>query len=510
MKERPIIFSGEMVRAILEGRKTMTRRPLKPQPFIITSGETPMGAKFMGWHKGGKCTDLFCLYGQPKDHLWVREKWGYYPSSLPEEKNIIFWADVEETISIKLMSIKFCTVWRPSIHMPRWASRITLEITDISIERLHDITNEDVRREGFVPRGDKYLRFADFWESIYGKDSWTQNPWVWVIKFKKLTISKRRSNLMVTEKKNISVVEKSVVDIVSEKVYEFLRSGELDLPKNYSVDNALKSAYLILNTVKNKDDKPVMLDGKLTGICTKASIANAVLDMVVQGLNPGKKQCYFIVYGQSIICQRSYFGSMAVAETVNPAIKDWGFNVVYEDDKFSYGIHNGKASVIEHEQRLENIDKSKIIAAYAMALDIKGEPIKTEIMTIEEIHKAWSMSKMKPIDDKGEVKPESTHGKFARDMALKTVINKTAKFIINASSDNALLLERINRAEDLADEAAVQMEIEESANKGTLIMIPEDKTQIEEKKVMPEEEVKPQGVKVEEKSNGQQIRQPGF
>ena len=313
------------------------------------------------------------------------------------------------------------------------------------------------------------------------------------------------------DKKNVPVAEKSVVDIVSEKVSEFLRSGQLDLPKNYSVDNALKSAYLILNTVEDKDHKKVMEDGKLTGVCTKASIANAILDMVVQGLNPGKKQCYFIVYGKTISCQRSYFGSMAVAEMVNPAIKDWGFNVVYEGDIFKYGIHNGKASVIEHAQELENIDKAKIIAAYAMALDKDGNPIKTEIMTIDEIHKAWSMSKMKPIDEKGEVKPDSTHGKFARDMALKTVINKTAKFIINASSDNALLLERINRAEDLADEAAVQMEIEDKANKGSLIMIPEEKMQVEEKKPVPEDEAKSKPETAEDKpDNGKQKKMPGF
>lgn len=286
-----------------------------------------------------------------------------------------------------------------------------------------------------------------------------------------------KEGTMPTEKKNTSTsaVEKSVVDIVSEKISVFLKSGQLDLPKNYSVDNALKSAYLILNTVKDKNDKPVMVDGKLTGIVTKASIANAVLDMVVQGLNPSKKQCYFIVYGSTIVCQRSYFGSMAVAQWVNPTIKDWGFNVVYEGDTFKYGILNGKASVVEHAQELENIDKAKIIAAYAMALDKDGQPIKTEIMTIDEIHKAWSMSKMKPIDDKGDVIPTSTHGKFSRDMALKTVINKVAKFIINASSDNALLLERINRNEELADVATIQAEIESKANSGTVIMIPEEK-----------------------------------
>jgi len=315
------------------------------------------------------------------------------------------------------------------------------------------------------------------------------------------------------EKKNAPppAVEKSVVDIVSEKVSEFLKSGQLDLPKNYSVDNALKSAYLILNTVEDKDHNKVMLDGKLTGVVTKASIANAVLDMVVQGLNPGKKQCYFIVYGKTIICQRSYFGSMAVAEMVNPVIKDWGYNVVYEGDKFSYGIHNGKASVIEHAQELENIDKLKIIAAYAMALDKDGNPIKTEIMTIDEIHQAWSMSKMKPIDENGNLKPGSTHGKFSRDMALKTVINKTAKFIINASSDNALLLERINRNEDLADAATVQSEIEEKANKGSVIMIEGEKEAgTELKEVKTESEIKDLPPLVAGDKTKEQARIPGF
>jgi len=92
-------------------------------------------------------------------------------------------------------------------------------------------------------------------------------------------------------------------------------------------------------------------------------------------------------------------------------------------------------------------------------------------------------------------------------MALRTIINKVAKFIINASSDNALLLERINRMEELADAAAVQVEIEDKANTGSIIMIPEEKVQIEEKKTISEDEAKPQVAKVEEKANG---RQPGF
>lgn len=287
----------------------------------------------------------------------------------------------------------------------------------------------------------------------------------------------------VIKKESTPTVEKTVVDIVSEKVNEFLESGKLNLPRNYSVDNALKSAYLSLHTVKDKNDKLVMVNGKLTGVCTNASIANAVLDMVIQGLNPNKKQCYFIVHGDSLTCRRSYFGSMAVAEMVNPAIKDWGYDVVYEGDTFKFEIHNGKKSVIEHVQELENMDKLKIVAAYAMALDHGGNPIKSEIMTIDEIHDAWKMSPTDPFDNKGELKTSSTHRKFLRAMALRTVINKVAKLIINASSDNALLLERINQADDFADAAEVQEQIEEKANKGSLIMIPDDgKPKVEEGK----------------------------
>jgi len=293
---------------------------------------------------------------------------------------------------------------------------------------------------------------------------------------------------------------KSIVDIVAEKVNAFIQSGELDLPQNFSVHNALKSAYLALQSVVDKNNRPAL------EVCTKASIANALLDMVVQGLNVGKRQAYFIVYSNVLTCQRSYFGSMAVAEMVNPALKDWGFNVVYEGDTFKYGIHNGKAAVIEHAQELENIDKLKIVAAYAMALDKNGDPIKTEIMTIKEIHQAWKMSKMKPFDDNGELKPESTHGRFARDMALRTIINKVAKFIINASSDNALLLERINRMEDLADSLAAQNEIESKANVGTILMIQEETA----KPDSPEKELDQNTIKEESGEQKANVRTPNF
>ncbi len=263
----------------------------------------------------------------------------------------------------------------------------------------------------------------------------------------------------------LEIVKKSVVDVVKLKVNEFISSGELFLPKNYSPDNAMKAAWLILQSTVDKDNRRAL------EVCTRDSIANALLDMVVQGLNPLKKQNYFIVYGKTLTCQRSYFGSMAVAQMVEPRISEFAFAVVYEGDTFKYGIHNGKKHVTEHEQDIQNVDKKKIMAAYCIALNKEGDPFRTEIMTIDEIKQAWKQSKMNPIDDKGNIKDGSTHGKFAADMAMKTVINKCCKAIINASSDNALLLDKINRNEDLADRAAAEAEIEAEANQGEVLEI---------------------------------------
>ncbi len=307
-------------------------------------------------------------------------------------------------------------------------------------------------------------------------------------------------NLPNTKQEAPPPAKKSIVDIVADRVNQFIARGEIDLPRNYSPENALKSAYLALQTVKDKQDKSAL------EVCDRASIANALLDMIVQGLNPGKKQVYFIVYGKTLVAQRSYFGSMAVAEMVNPAIKDWGYNVVYEGDTFRYGILNGKASVIEHAQEFGNINNAKIAGAYAMALDRDGKPIKTEIMSVEQIHQAWKQSKANPVDGQGNVNPNTPHGKFPADFALRTVINKVCKIIINASSDNALLLERINRNEDLSDAAGVQMEIEEKANTGSVIMMPEEPGKVEE----PSPTDPPAPIPTTGQEGQQQERKPGW
>lgn len=289
------------------------------------------------------------------------------------------------------------------------------------------------------------------------------------------------------QKTGLAQIKEATVDLVQKQVNMFIQNGQLFLPKDYSPENAMKAAWLILQTVEDKDHK------KALEVCTKVSTANALLDMVVQGLNPIKKQCYFIVYGNVLTCQRSYFGSMAVAKTVQPRIDDFAFACVYEGDEFEYGIDKGRKTVTKHSQKLANVDKAKILGAYCIALDKNGDPFRTEIMTFDEIKQSWRQSKMNPIDDKGNVKEFSTHGKFTSDMALKTVINKTCKAIINASSDNALLLERINKNEDLADRAEAEAEIEEEANKGKVLEIEahaaeEEQETADQAKPQPQEE----------------------
>ncbi|HBQ2304715.1 TPA: morphogenetic protein [Klebsiella pneumoniae] len=191
MKERGMIFNGEMVRAILDGRKTQTRRPVKFPVLDKNLGCELAGNELAGELSAGNY--LNSAFGKPGDRIWVRETWARYnidqnshdiayrattPADWPEEGR-----------------------WRPSIHMPRWASRILLEITDVRVERLNAISQEDAQAEGMELTGWRptysdpdsggevmtpYDNFAELWSSIYGDESWNANGWVWVIEFKRV------------------------------------------------------------------------------------------------------------------------------------------------------------------------------------------------------------------------------------------------------------------------------------------------------------------------------------
>jgi recombination protein RecT len=266
--------------------------------------------------------------------------------------------------------------------------------------------------------------------------------------------------------------EKNIVEKVEDRVKQLQESNAIHFPAHYSPENALKSAWLILQetkTGKNAGYQPVL------SYCSKTSIANALLDMVVQGLNPQKKQGYFLNYGKTLVFQRSYFGTMAVTKNAAGA-KSIDATVIYEGDKVDYDIINGRITNLNHKQEFGNLDK-EILGAYCTITFGEGE-VYIELMTIKEIRTAWSKSQSW---SKGQEKESenSVHGQFTQEMAKKTVINRACKKFLNSSNDASVLMQTISHDED-----EVQQEIEENANDETLDMeyeeVIEDPQQIEE------------------------------
>ncbi len=231
--ERGMIFNGEMVRAILDGRKTQTRRIIKWKQTRFTEiGEREDGSKWPWSEDAEHACDFWhpCPFGAVGDRIWVRETWGVVSHAFSDDGLMIDWVPDRPATAINEMPFgngyysghaiyaadgdftwgdddgyedgRSC--WKPSIHMPRAASRILLEITNVRVERLNAISEEDATAEGvppagsllpdypgtfLTPKGDfatAKVAFQRLWESIYGEESWKSNPWVWVIEFKRV------------------------------------------------------------------------------------------------------------------------------------------------------------------------------------------------------------------------------------------------------------------------------------------------------------------------------------
>ncbi|HCA5739267.1 TPA: hypothetical protein MXQ19_004113 [Citrobacter freundii] len=219
MKERGMIFNGEMVRAILDGRKTQTRRIMSIQPEhselglrrVIDSKNGRDNGKYF-WSQSDarglkmRSKVFGCPYGEVGDRIWVRETYqgplfdyehmeSYLEDSSKFEKPefCVYRADGKTAPEFYDADDNLHCGWRPSIHMPRWASRLTLEITGVRVERLASVSDEDAGKEGYpanpAPYGgtmDKWLWFRGLWDSIYPDQSFKHNPWVWVIEFKRI------------------------------------------------------------------------------------------------------------------------------------------------------------------------------------------------------------------------------------------------------------------------------------------------------------------------------------
>ena len=211
MKERPILFSAPMVRAILAGKKTQTRRVVKPRKDPDYGCELSPGEI-----AGDEHAARLCPYGQPGDRLWVREAWGIADKWLHDcetdpPRCIAYRANraarnFDPVYDVDTSSWAFTHMkWRPSIHMPRWASRITLEVTGVRVERLRSISIEDAKAEGAWPdvsivaecaayfctdvlSVNPRMAFRMLWERINGGESWIADPWVWVVEFKRVQV----------------------------------------------------------------------------------------------------------------------------------------------------------------------------------------------------------------------------------------------------------------------------------------------------------------------------------
>ena len=206
---------------------------------------------------------------------------------------------------------------------------------------------------------------------------------------------------------------------IMERVTGWQETGEVVLPKGYHVGNAIKLAWLYLQTVENLQHQ------KALDYCTKDSICNALLNMVINGEYP-QKHCYFIMYGNRLEWQERYLGKLMRAKR-DTEIGKVNAQVIYEGDEFVYTIdENGEKQLVKHVPNLANIDNTKILAAYAVVINKDGTR-HIEVMTRTQIQKAWEQGAMKG--------KSGAHTNFTDQMCMKTVIQRACKIALDSTAD---------------------------------------------------------------------------
>lgn len=263
-------------------------------------------------------------------------------------------------------------------------------------------------------------------------------------------------------KNKIITFEKNISDSVSNRINELSSAGRLDLPVNYSVGNALNSAWLIIQGVKDSNGQAALQ------VCTKDSIANALLDMAIMGLNPAKKQGYFIVYGNQLTWFTSYFGKCAVVKRLKGIEHEPIATLIYKGDEVELG-HNelGEEVVLSHKASWEGKLSGEIVGVYATVM--QGDIKRSAVMTMAEVKEAWTKNP--------SPKNKRDHVEFAGEFAKRTAINRLCKMIIQTSNDDDLLAETVIENESkhydfdsaVEIEAQVHQEIETNANTGEVI-----------------------------------------
>lgn len=290
---------------------------------------------------------------------------------------------------------------------------------------------------------------------------------------------------MTKPTQKLSTVKKNISSQVLAKINILQSSGEMRLPKDYSAENALKSAYLILTETKNAQGKFALEH------CTQESIANALLKMVVLGLSVMKKQCNLIMYGSKLSCDLEYAGTIILAKRYGD-LKVIKAVTIFKGDKFEFTIdtEKGTKKVTKHEQTLQSLGSKEVTGAYAV-YELNDGARDTEIMNITQIRDAWAMG--------GAKGASKAHKNFPDQMANKTVINRACKLLIRGSDDNVLFYPSDKKTDVTTEE--IEQEIDEHANKEE-IAIEEVKTievQAEDVKEEPKETAPAEKKKEEKK-----------
>ena len=259
----------------------------------------------------------------------------------------------------------------------------------------------------------------------------------------------------------LAVLTTGLVDEVSGRIEQLLQSAAgFALPDKYAYGTALQAAMLQIEQVVDKNRAPALK------VCTRTSIAQALLMMVVQGLSPQRVQCYFVVYGDRLVCMRSYFGAEAIVQRIYPGAR-LSTAVVYAGDEFEMGMVKGRQVVVKHTPSFQNIGGLEtVVGGYGIWEFADDTPDEVAIMTIEQIKNSWRKGKVYV-----EGKAGTTHEQHPEEMVKRTLCNRVSKRLINSADDSHLVLS-IFQADGIASDALVDAEVLEHANTGEALDFP--------------------------------------
>jgi recombination protein RecT len=250
----------------------------------------------------------------------------------------------------------------------------------------------------------------------------------------------------------IAVVEKSISDIVYNRVNTLTSSGRLNLPKDYSIGNAMSSAWLKLQKTKDRTGKPVL------EACTKDSIANTLLDMAIMGLSMSKDQCYPIAYGAELTCFVSVWGKIAAIKRLKGCESEPVATIVYEGDEVEISTETGEIAIKSHKQTWENVCNGKIAGAYA-SVKFNGQQ-RWAVLPMREIIEAWSKSQA-----------DKQHSQFTGEFCKRTALNRLIKTIVKTSTDQDILGEVLDENEkrqfDFQDTGEVVENVKQEVKQAT-------------------------------------------